>query len=276
MSWIDDLWGAAKGLFGGAGIGGSIARISALVALSKLMQSQIDKDRSESIDPDKYKRLEGTANTLSEEELTDIVSQFNGGTRVQLNPSTTNKIPVLYGAATFGGDIIDAQMANSNQELWITMVLAEKTGTKISDSTASSYTLNDVFVENERIIFKSDGFTVDYTIDTEGQRNDAYNDLIEVYFFAGNRTSPQVPEYYSNAGLQNADQLMPGWTTLHTMNNLLFAIVRLKYDDERLNELLDFKFSVTNSMNLPGDCLYDYMTNTTYGAGLDPTEIKVS
>ena len=276
MSWIDDLWGAAKGLFGGAGIGGSIARISALVALSKLMQSQIDKDRSESIDPDKYKRLEGTANTLSEEELTDIVSQFNGGTRVQLNPSTTNKIPVLYGAATFGGDIIDAQMANSNQELWIAMVLAEKTGTKISDSTASSYTLNDVFVENERIIFKSDGFTVDYTIDTEGQRNDAYNDLVEVYFFAGNRTSPQVPEYYSNAGLQNADQLMPGWTTLHTMNNLLFAIVRLKYDDERLNELLDFKFSVTNSMNLPGDCLYDYMTNTTYGAGLDPTEIKVS
>ena len=183
---------------------------------------------------------------------------------------------MLYGAATFGGDIIDAQMANSNQELWIAMVLAEKTGTKISDSTASSYTLNDVFVENERIIFKSDGFTVDYTIDTEGQRNDAYNDLIEVYFFAGNRTSPQVPEYYSNAGLQNADQLMPGWTTLHTMNNLLFAIVRLKYDDERLNELLDFKFSVTNSMNLPGDCLYDYMTNTTYGAGLDPTEIKVS
>ena len=276
MSWIDDLWGAAKGLFGGAGIGGSIARISALVALSKLMQSQIDKDRSESIDTAKYKRLEGTANTLSEEELTDIVSQFNGGTRVQLNPSTTNKIPVLYGAATFGGDIIDAQMANSNQELWIAMVLAEKTGTKISDSTASSYTLNDVFVENERIIFKSDGITVDYTIDTEGQRNDAYNDLIEVYFFAGNRTSPQVPEYYSNAGLQNADQLMPGWTTLHTMNNLLFAIVRLKYDDERLNELLDFKFSVTNSMNLPGDCLYDYMTNTTYGAGLDPTEIKVS
>ena len=276
MSWIDDLWGAAKGLFGGAGIGGSIARISALVALSKLMQSQIDKDRSESIDTSKYKRLEGTANTLSEEELTDIVSQFNGGTRVQLNPSTTNKIPVLYGAATFGGDIIDAQMANSNQELWIAMVLAEKTGTKISDSTASSYTLNDVFVENERIIFKSDGFTVDYTIDTEGQRNDAYNDLVEVYFFAGNRTSPQVPEYYSNAGLQNADQLMPGWTTLHTMNNLLFAIVRLKYDDERLNELLDFKFSVTNSMNLPGDCLYDYMTNETYGAGLDPTEIKVS
>ena len=35
------------------------------------------------------------------------------------------------------------------------------------------------------------------------------------------------------------------------------------------------KFHVTNSMTQPGDCIYDYMTNEMYGAGIDPAEISV-
>ena len=276
MSWIDDLWDAAKGLFGGAGIGGSIARISALVALSKIMQKQIDKDRSEGIDYSKYQRLEGVANTLSDTDIEDIVTALAGGARIQLNPSTSHKIPVLYGAATFGGDIIDAKTDTNNEDLWLAMVLAEKTGTKISDSTASSYTFNDCFVNGERIVFQSDGFTVDYTIDTEGNRNDAYKDLIEVYFYAGNSNNFVYPEYSSAVLGFDAYDIMPGWTSGHTMTGLLFAIVRLKFEEDTLDSIPDFKFSITNSMHLPGDCLYDYMTNETYGAGLDPAEIKVS
>lgn len=276
MSWIDDLWDAAKGIFGGSGMGSSIARISALIALSKVMQAQIDKDRSEGIDYSKYKRLEDSANTLSDESLQEILATLTGGTRVQLNPSTTNKIPVLYGAATFGGDIIDAKTDTNGQDLWLAMVLAETTGTKISDSSASSYTLNDVFIEGERIVFQSDGYTVDYTIDTEGNRNDTYKDLVEVYFYAGDSNNFLYPEYFDIALGYDAYDIMPGWTSGHTMDNLLFAIVRLKFDEDALNEVKDFKFSVTNSMNLPGDVLYDYMTNTSYGAGLDPSEIKVS
>ena len=114
-------------------------------------------------------------------------------------------------------------------------------------------------------------------IDTEGNQDDSIKDLIEVYFFAGSRTGPQVPEYYTNGSLQNAEQLMPGWTTGHTMNNLLFAIARVKYNEEKdVKDIPELKFAITNSMSLPGDCLYDYMTNTRYGAGLTNDEIKVS
>jgi hypothetical protein len=34
------------------------------------------------------------------------------------------------------------------------------------------------------------------------------------------------------------------------------------------------RFKIQNSMTLPGDCIYDYMTNTRYGAGIDPAEIN--
>ena len=278
MSWIDSVVDAAIGAakwLGGSSTGAAIARISGLYALSRAIGSSTDKDEK----PREYRTSDWPASTLSPGANFEnyLAGASGGGTRVQLNPSTTNKLPILYGAATFGGDIVDAQLANSNQELWTAMALAETTGTKISDTLASAYTLNEVFVNNERIIFKTDGFTVDYTIDAEGNRNDAFADLIEVYFFAGSRTLPQVPEYYTNGSLQNAEQLMPGWTTGHTMSNLLFAIVRVKYNEEKaLTDLPKFQFAITNTMSLPGDVLYDYMTNTRYGAGLEASEISVS
>jgi hypothetical protein len=34
-------------------------------------------------------------------------------------------------------------------------------------------------------------------------------------------------------------------------------------------------FVIENSMKLAGDCLYDLMTNTRYGAGINPEEIYV-
>lgn len=286
MSWIDGIVDAAIGAvkwLGGSSTGASIARISALYALSRAISNSSNKDR----EPTQYRTsdwpqslISGSKSTLSPggtDFESFLANSTGGGTRVQLNPSTTNKLPVLYGAATFGGDVIDAQLANGNQELWSAIALAETTGTKISDTLASQYTLNEVFVNNERIIFKSDGLTVDYTIDAEGNRNDAFDNLIQVYFYAGSRTNPQVPEYYTNGSLQNSEQVMPGWTTLHTMSNLLFAIVRIKYNEEKgLTDLPDFQFAITNTMSLPGDVLYDYMTNTRYGSGLTNGEISVS
>jgi len=32
--------------------------------------------------------------------------------------------------------------------------------------------------------------------------------------------------------------------------------------------------NMSNSMTMPGDVLYDMMTNTTYGAGIAPADIK--
>jgi hypothetical protein len=61
------------------------------------------------------------------------------------------------------------------------------------------------------------------------------------------------------------------------MNNLAFAIVRIDYDKEKdVTSLGEFKFRINNTMYQAGDCLYDYMTNTRYGAGIDSGEIYSS
>ena len=280
MSWIDDIGDAAMGALkwlGGSGTAAAIARISALTFLARQINESIAKD-NKTVDPNKYKRLEGASdNTLNQTAQETVAQLSSGGTRLQLNPSTTNRIPVLYGAATFGGNIIDVQLEDANTELWLAIVLAETTGEKQSDSLPSEYVFNDVFYNGMRIIFQNDGITADYLLDTEGKRDDSIHDLVEIYLFAGGRTLPQVPEYYTNGALDNSESLMPGWTSGHTMEDLLFAVARIKYNQSKnITNIPDLKFAITNSMSLPGDCLYDYMTNTRYGAGLTDAEIKLT
>lgn len=227
---------------------------------------------NKSIENDRYKSND--YNTLSPSDINTTIN--DSGTRVQVNPSPENKIPVLYGQASFGGHIIDVSTENNNQDLWVAMALAETTGTKQSDGLASAYTFNDVFYNGNRVFFQSDGITADYMIDSDGNRDESIKDLIKIYFYAGNSTSPQVPEYYTNNSVGNAyDNKMPGWTSDHTMDNLLFALVKITYNHEKgVKRIPTLKFQITNSMSLPGDCLYDYMTNTRYGAGLTNAEIN--
>ena len=71
---------------------------------------------------------------------------------------------------------------------------------------------------------------------------------------------------------------MPNWASAtHAMNDLLFAVVRVDYNrDKNVTGLGDMLFHIQNNMYLPGDCLYDYMTNTRYGAGISASEIYTS
>jgi hypothetical protein len=60
------------------------------------------------------------------------------------------------------------------------------------------------------------------------------------------------------------------------MTNLCFALIRIDYNREKnVTGLGDIKFVIENSMTKPGDCLYDYMTNTRYGAGISAEEIYI-
>lgn len=58
------------------------------------------------------------------------------------------------------------------------------------------------------------------------------------------------------------------------MDDLVFAIVKITYSkDKGMNRLPNMQFTITNSMKLPGDCLYDYMTSTRYGAAIPAADI---
>lgn len=208
---------------------------------------------------------------------TEENANIDKGVKLQIEPSTNNKVPVLYGTAFFGGVITDAEISSNNQTMYYVLTLTERTGSKLSDSSSSNYTFKDVYLNDQRIVFKSDGITLDYVVDRDGNFNTSAEGLVKVYCFDNGSNSPTVPDGYTNSSLDNANAIMPGWTSTDTMTSLVFAIVEVTYNREKgVTGLGDFKFEIENDMNDPGDVLYDYMSNFTYGAGLNTVYIDTS
>lgn len=260
MSWFDDLVSTGKNLLSGAvdlftgnSIGSNIAKTALLgYTLNKVNKSanKQNEPRPERPDP---------------------------GMRLQMPPSADYKIPVLYGTATFGGAITDAYLTPDNQTMYYCVTICEKTGNLLSTGSASTFTFNDVYLNDNHIMFQSDGITVDYMIDREGNQDLSPRGLVEIYCFAGDSQTPVVPEYYTNPSLSPAYDIMPNWTPEWMMEDLIFAIVKITYSrDKGIRGIPNMLWTMTNSMSLPGDCLYDYMTNTRYGAGIDAADITAS
>jgi hypothetical protein len=254
MSFIDDIVDLGSTAFkwmGGSSLGPSIARTAltgyALTKISSALKLNEKDDKS-------YKRI-------------------------TLDPDMDNRIPVVYGQASVPGIVIDAELTNDNKTMYYVIVLSEKTGNlTLGAGAASSFTFNSIYRDDCRLVFDTDGITVTKWFDRDGNEDTAPNGLIRVWCFNGNSQAPVVPVGYTNSSLSNAYAVMPGWTSAYMMNDLIFAIVRIDYnkEDKDITELGNFKFVLENSMNLPGDCMYDYMTNTRYGAGIAAAEINVS
>lgn len=258
MSFIDDLfdWGkTAVNWFTGDTMGASLAR----TAVTGLALNQITKSINR----------ENASENNTQQKTPDP------GVRLQVDPDTTHSIPVVYGRAVVGGAVTDAAITNSNQTMFYCITISERTGVKLSDSTQSVITFKDIYWNNERLIFNSDGITVNSTVDLAGTISTAAAGKIRVYCFNNGSTGPVVPYNYTNVSLSNANSIFPNWTANHAMTNLVFVIIRMDYDaTNNVTGLGDWRFVLENNMYMPGDCLYDYMTNTRYGAGIDPAEIS--
>jgi hypothetical protein len=254
MSWFDDLVSVGKSVVGGAvnfftgnSIGSNIAKTALLgYAVSKVNKS-VNKSNTKPPPP----------------------VGLDKGVRLQVNPAANEKIPVVYGSATFGGIVSDAFLTADNKSMYFVLTLSERTGNLLSTGAPSAYVFNDIYLDDNRVVFKTDGITADYMIDREGNQDISIRDIVKVYCYAGNSNLPVAPEYYTNGSLLPAYSIMPNWTSAHTMDDLLFAIVRLDYvSDKGIRKLPTMQFTITNSLSLPGDVLADFMTNTRYGAGI--------
>ena len=204
-------------------------------------------------------------------------ANIDKGVRLQVPPAAENKIPVLYGEAYFGGIITDAELTSDNRTMYYCLTLCEKTGTDLG-GTASSYNFRDVYWDDNRIVFDTDGITVSYTVDREGNIDRSLANQVRIYCYAGNSSSGIVPDGYINASYPDAHSIMPGWASAtHPMTNLVFAIVRVDYNrDKGVTGLGNLTFQVANSLKNPGDVLYDYLTNGIYGANISPTDLDGS
>ena len=194
---------------------------------------------------------------------------------VTLNPSVENKIPVLYGRGLSKGTVVDAALDADGQSIWISYVISEKTGNMI-DGTPSEIKLKRVFADGYNINFDADGVTAVNRRDTYGNTDSSINGLIKVYFYNNGSENQSFPTGYTGTAV-NAYDVFPGWSGGHSYWNMVFAIVKVTYSQENdLNYLPDFTFDVENSMTQPGDVLFDYLTNTTYGAGVPESEVRTT
>lgn len=261
MSFLDDIveiGSSAASYLSGNSLAGTLAR----TALLGLAVNQITK----SVTADNAKN----SNTL-----TDIPDPQ---TKLQNNADTENKIPVVYGDAFLGGSVTDAVLAEDGLTMTFCLTISEKTGkVNLGQGADSVFTFKEPYWNGNKMVFKADGITVDYVVDPSGNIDNGLSGLIKIWCFDGSSTDPVAFSGYTNTPTDAAYTVMPGWTTSHTMSDLVFAIVQVKYDSTHsLTSLGTITFHMSNTLTQPGDCLYDYMTNTRYGAGLDPSEIYAS
>ena len=203
------------------------------------------------------------------------------GSRLTLEPSAEQRIPVVYGSAYMGGIITEAVMTQNNTRMTYVFTICEKTGVQISNNAQSTFAFNNIYWNDQRVIFASSGaeagIVAAYSIDREGNIDYSIADKIRVWCYDGNSNTPRAPVLYTNGGIPAAYSVVPGWNSSYTMSNLVFCVVEVNYDQEKgITGVPKMQFHITNSMTQPGDCLYDYMTNTLYGAGIEPQDIFVS
>lgn len=249
MSFIDKISGFAKGLFKKDTIGSTLARTALLgLALNKMNKS--------------IQKANEAANQRQPE-------------RIQLNPNTENPIPVVYGNAYVKGAVTDAYLSNDKLTMWFCLTICEVTGNLLSTSSPSVISFNEAYMDGLRLSFKSDGYTVDKIYDESGNSSDKWSGLIEIYPFNNGSANPTSFTTQSTGNTTAATSLFPDWTATDAMSNLVFVLVKIKYNaDKDLRRLGEMQFKISNTMKKPGDCLFDYATNTRYGAGIPAAEIN--
>jgi len=214
---------------------------------------------------------------------------FDGGSRQMLSPATNHKIPVVYGSAYLGGAITDAQLVDSNKTMWVCLTISETTGKLFSTASDAVYTFNECYRNADQLFFQADGITVAKSVDANTPPNEDVSmaGLIKIYMYAGSGSSadqltPALASCVSAPTITpvNAWDIFPDWdgpsgtTPNDSMSDLVFALVRVDYNrDKNVTSIGEFQFNIINSMSKSGDVIFDYATNTRYGAGIRLAEI---
>jgi hypothetical protein len=187
------------------------------------------------------------------------------GVRIQLPPNTETKIPVVYGSVHQQGIITDARISNSNKTMTYVLTLSETTNT-------GTYTCDKIYWNDQQLVFKADGYTVDHSITSDLTTNTNFNSIVRAWVYAGGSSST-----YQISGptpAVNAYDVIPDTTSTYAMNNLVFGVVQIDYTpDKGVTALPTITFKINNSLSNPGAVWYDYMTAERYGAGFATTEV---
>lgn len=197
------------------------------------------------------------------------------GQNIQADANPQNKVPVVYGTAYVGGLLTEAVMSSDAKTMYYVFTLCEQTGTKLSDDLASAISFEEIYYNDQRIVFNSDGVTAQYTLDRGSNEDPSIAGLVQVYCYSGSTAAADQVEPTGYTILPvTTYSIVPGWDSSKTMSDLVFAVVKVSYNrDKGTTGMPRMTFKLQNTMTLPGDCMYDYMTNARYGAGIPVEDI---
>ena len=211
----------------------------------------------------------GTAKALGVFKPPSLDTGPDPGVRIQLPPATDNKLPILYGNAFTSGPIFDAAISNENQTMTYCIALSEETQT-------GTFSCNEVFMNDVKLVFT--GNTVTSHIDPNQSTDTSFNGKVRLNIYQGGSSGSDVIFPASGTGSSTAaSAIVPHWGANHTANNMVFAVMQIDYDAENgLTGLPQMTFKMQNTLNNPGDVLFDYLTSTRYGASLTNAQIDVN
>jgi len=213
----------------------------------------------------------GTAKLMGVFDIPDMGP--DPGTKIQVAPSTDNRIGVAYGRNFMSGPITDVEISNQNDTMHYCITLSE-----LSDGhDVGTYTVNQIFWGDRKLNFT--GANVTSYSDPNATARDDWANKIRIRVYAGNTTSAK--QIFPTSGAVNATTMMPTWNTFgtshYTMEGLVFAMIEIDYDAENgIAGLGSMTFDITNSKHNPGEVLFDYMKSTRYGAGLANADIDIT
>jgi len=203
-------------------------------------------------------------------------SSPNPGNRQQVPPATDNKLPVVYGNAYLGGTITDLSISTNNQELYYVLSICEVTNA--SAETPDVITFGDVYYGGKKVIF-ADSTSPDVTgllDESTGVTDTTVAGKIQIYMYRNGSNNP-VRGTQSAIEVMQTSGLVYTWDANKLMTNCAFAILHLSYSQSaNVRGIEQTKFQITNSRSNTGDCFYDYLTNTTYGCAINPTQVDVA
>ena len=210
-----------------------------------------------------------TSKALGVFKAPTMASAKDPGVKVQVAPSTDNKVPVFYGKNLTGGIIVDAGISNQNDTMTYVIVLGEKTDT-------GTYTIGKQFRGDQQLNFGvgSQSHVVTSVTDANSTSTNKVNGKMRVRLYAGGTAaSDQIfPTVVTNKVA--ATTLLSTITASTSYEGLVYAVFQIDYDaEEGLTGLGQYTTEITNSLKEPGAVLSDYLLNSRYGAGLSASDL---
>jgi len=204
-------------------------------------------------------------------------SSPNPGNNQQVPPATDNKLPVIYGTSYVGGTIVDLSITSDNQQLYYVIALCEVTNTN-TGQTPDTITFGDIYYGGKKVVFtNSTSSSITGLLDeSTGITDETVAGRIEFWLYPNGSATPARGTGSAITVMSNAN-LVYQWDNTKLMTNCAFAIVKLTYSQSaNVRGIEQTKFQVTNSRTNTGDCFYDYLINTRYGASIPLNQIDTA